>query len=91
MNIFIGNLNFQTTENQLKDLFTPFGEISSVKIITDKFSGRSRGFGFVEMPDTAEAEKAIEDLNDYTFNDRNIVVNESKPRESNDRFNKPRY
>ncbi len=91
MNIFIGNLNFQTTEEQLEDLFTPFGELTSIKIITDKFSGRSRGFGFIEMPNSAEAEKAIENLNGQVFNDRNIVVNEAKPREENNSYRSPRY
>ncbi len=81
MNIFIGNLNFQTTEEQLNDLFSSYGEVASVKIITDKFSNRSKGFGFVEMPDQTEAENAIENLNDYTLDSRSIVVNESKPKE----------
>lgn len=63
MNIFVGNLNFQTTEEQLQDLFLPFGEVSSVKIVTDKFSGRSRGFAFVDMPDQTEGENAINNLN----------------------------
>jgi len=91
MNIFIGNLNFQTTEEQLKDLFSPYGALTSVKIITDKFSGRSRGFAFIEMPDTAEAEKAIDALNGQVFNERDIVVNEAKPRENNSSFSSPRY
>ena len=86
MNIFVGNLNFQTTEEQLQELFTPYGEVESVKIVTDKFSGRSRGFGFVEMPEQAQAEEAIKQLNDYSLNSRSIVVNEAKPRESNDRY-----
>ena len=81
MNIFIGNLNFQTTEEQLNDLFSSYGEVASVKIITDKFSNRSKGFGFVEMPDQTEAENAIENLNDYTLDSRSIVVNEPKPKE----------
>lgn len=86
MNIFVGNLNFQTTEEQLQDLFTPFGEVSSVKIVTDKFSGRSRGFGFVEMPNQSQGESAVNDLNNYTLNSRSIVVNEAKPRENNSRY-----
>lgn len=81
MNIFIGNLNFQTTEEQLNDLFSSYGEVASVKIITDKFSNRSKGFGFVEMPDQTEAENAIENLNNYTLDSRSIVVNESKSKE----------
>ncbi len=86
MNIFVGNLNFQTTEEQLQELFATYGEVESVKIVTDKFSGRSRGFGFVEMPEQAQAEEAIKQLNDYSLNSRSIVVNEAKPRESNDRY-----
>lgn len=86
MNIFVGNLNFQTTEEQLQELFAPYGEVESVKIVTDKFSGRSRGFGFVEMPEQAQAEEAIKQLHDYSLNSRAIVVNEAKPRESNDRY-----
>lgn len=86
MNIFIGNLNFQTTEEQLQDLFIPFGEVSSVKIVTDKFSGRSRGFAFVEMPDQKQGENAVNDLNNYILNSRLLVVNEAKPRENNNRY-----
>lgn len=82
MKIFIGNLNFQTTEEQLQNLFTPFGEVESVKIITDKFSGRSRGFGFVEMQNQEQAQKAINELNDYLLNSRQMVVNEAKPQEN---------
>ena len=80
MNIFVGNLNFQTTEKALQTLFSEFGEISSVKIITDNYTRRSRGFGFVEMPDQASAEKAIEKLNNTKFENQSIVVNEAKPR-----------
>ncbi|MFA7445157.1 MAG: RNA-binding protein [Flavobacteriaceae bacterium] len=86
MNIFVGNLNFQTTEEQLQDLFSSYGEVTSVKIMTDKFSGRSRGFGFIEMPDQAQAEKAITQLHDSTLNSRPMVVNEAKPRENNSRY-----
>ncbi len=86
MNIFVGNLNFQTTEEQLQDLFLSFGEVSSVKIVTDKFSGRSRGFAFVEMPNQIQGEKAVNDLNNYILNSRSLVVNAAKPRENNDRY-----
>lgn len=86
MNIFVGNLNFQTTEKQLEELFTTYGEVESVKIITDKFSGRSRGFGFVEMPQEAQAEEAINQLQDYILNSRTLVVNQAKPREDNNRY-----
>lgn len=90
MNIFIGNLNFQTTEQQVQDLFSPFGEVTSIKIVTDKFSGRSRGFGFVEMPDQVQGEKAISELHDYMLNSRLMVVNEAKSQEDNNRFNSRR-
>jgi RNA recognition motif-containing protein len=63
MNIYIGNLSFRTTENKLKTLFAEFGEIESVKVIKDRYSGRPRGFGFIEMPSNSEADKAIKALN----------------------------
>lgn len=87
MNIFVGNLNFQTSEEELQNAFAPYGEITSVRIVTDKFSGRSRGFGFIEMPNQEEAEKAINELNNHTLNSRMIVVNEAKPQENNSRSN----
>lgn len=80
MNIFVGNLSSQTTEQQLTGLFSPFGTVRSIKIITDAFTGRSRGFGFVDMPDNSHAEKAIKDLNSTMFNSQVIVVNEARPR-----------
>lgn len=91
MNIFVGNLNFQTTEEQLQDLFAPLGEVSSIKIITDKFTGRSRGFAFVEMPDQAQAENAVSNLNNYMLNSRPLVVNEAKPRENDNRLRMKQY
>lgn len=86
MNIFVGNLNFRTTEEQLQNLFASFGAVSSVKIITDKLSGRSKGFAFVEMPDATEGENAINNLNSYSFNSRQIVVSEARPKENNVRY-----
>ncbi len=83
MNIFIGNLNFQTKEKELEELFSSFGTVTSLKIITDKFSGRSRGFAFAEMPDGIQAEKAINALNDFMLHDRMIRVTEAKPKEEN--------
>lgn len=80
MNIFVGNLNFKIEENELKEIFEDYGEVDSAKIITDKFTGRSKGFGFIEMPNDAEANKAIEELNGGELEGRNIVVNEAKPR-----------
>ena len=80
MNIYVGNLNYNLTEDELKEIFEEFGEVSSVKIITDKYSGRSKGFGFVEMPNDAEGKSAINDLNDKDMNGRNIKVNEARER-----------
>ncbi len=88
MNIYVGNLPYSTTDDELKALFGEFGNVSSVNIITDKYSGRSKGFGFVEMDDDAEAEAAIEALNDKELGDRSMRVNQARPREerpSNDR------
>lgn len=81
MNIFISNLSWGVNDNDLKELFVEYGEIASAKVITDKFTGRSRGFGFVEMPNEEEAKKAIEELNQAQFDGKVITVNEAKPRE----------
>ncbi len=89
MNMYVGNLPFGVTEEELKTVFSEFGKVESVNIITDKFSGRSKGFGFVEMPDNSEADKAIKALNGTEFKGRNIRVNQARPRE--DRPRKPRY
>ncbi|MBT8220901.1 MAG: RNA-binding protein [Bacteroidia bacterium] len=80
MNIFVASLNFRTNEDSLQSLFEQYGEVDSCKIIYDKFSGKSKGFGFVEMPDDAKAREAIEALNDTEFEDRNLVVKEARPR-----------
>ena len=80
MNIYVGNLDFKVSEDDLEGIFKPFGNVSSVKIITDKYTGRSRGFGFVTMEDSTEAGKAIEELNGTTVINREIVVNEARPR-----------
>jgi len=80
MNIYVGNVAFTATENQLSDLFAEYGEVSSVKIITDKFTGRSKGFAFVEMADDAAAAKVIEELNGAEFDGRSMVVKEARPR-----------
>ncbi len=89
MNIYVGNLSYSVTEDDLKALFSEFGEVESVNIIKDKFSGRSKGFGFVEMPDNSEADKAIKALNETNLKERDIKVNQAKPR--SDRSRKPRY
>lgn len=80
MNIFCGSLPFSLKEDELRGFFEEYGEVSSVKIITDKFSGRSKGFGFVEMPVDDEARKAISELNGAEVDGRTIVVNESEDR-----------
>lgn len=81
MNIYIGNLNWSTTTDELRNLFSQYGEVASVNIVNDKFTGRSKGFGFVEMPDNSSAQSAIGALNGQSFKDRNITVNEARPRE----------
>jgi len=80
MNIYVGNLSFNATEEDLKTAFGAFGSVSSASIIKDKFSGESRGFGFVEMPNQAEAQAAIDGLNGQDLNGRALNVNEAKPR-----------
>ncbi len=83
MNIYVGNLSREATESDLREAFQAFGEVSSAAIIKDKFSGESRGFGFVEMPSKAEGEKAISGLNGKSIKGRNITVNEARPRTDN--------
>jgi RNA recognition motif-containing protein len=79
MNIYVGMLDYSVTEDKLRELFEVFGKIESAKIITDRFSGRSKGFGFVEMPDNSEADQAIKALNGKRINGRNIKVNPADP------------
>lgn len=81
MNIYVGNLEYSVTENDLSNAFGEFGNVSRANVIIDKFTGRSKGFGFVEMPDAGEAEAAIAALNNSDLNGRSIRVNEAKPRE----------
>ena len=80
MNIYVGNLSHQTTEDDLRQAFETFGQIESVNIIKDRFSGESRGFGFVAMPSKQEAQKAIEEMNGKDLMGRAISVNEARPR-----------
>ncbi len=80
MNIFVAKLSWDTDEDLLRETFEGFGTVSSVKVITDKFSGRSKGFGFVEMDDDDEAQAAIDDLNDSELDGRTIVVKKAEPR-----------
>ena len=80
MNIYVGNLSHEATEEDLQQAFEAFGQVASVNVIKDKFSGESRGFGFVEMPDKAEAQSAINDLNGTELKGRALNVNEARPR-----------
>jgi RNA recognition motif-containing protein len=79
--LFVGNLPYETNDQSLQELFATYGDVSSANIITDKFSGRSRGFGFVEFEKDDEAEKAISEMNGKEIGGRAIVVNEARPRE----------
>ena len=85
--IYVGNLSYKVTEDDLKDLFAEFGSVTEVNVITDRETGRPRGFAFVEMDSDDEATKAIDSLNGKELQDREIVVNEARPR----RDSRPRY
>ena len=89
MNIYIGNLANTVTDDELREAFSAFGEVSRASVIMDRDTGRSKGFGFVEMPDNAQAETAIKELNEQPIGGRPIRVNEARPRE--DRPRRPRY
>ncbi len=80
MNIYVGNLPYSVTDADLREVFSAYGEVSSSAVISDRFSGQSKGFGFVEMPNNAEADEAIKSLNDTNLKGRNIMVNQAKPR-----------
>ena len=82
MNIFVAKLNFDTQESELQGAFEAYGSVDSVKIITDKFTSKSKGFGFVEMPNDEEAKAAIGGLNDQEFDGHTIVVKVAEPREN---------
>jgi RNA recognition motif-containing protein len=83
-NIYVGNLSFKATEDDLREAFSEFGTVSKVNIIIDRETNRSRGFGFVEMPDSREAREAIEGLNNQTIAGREITCNEARERENRD-------
>jgi RNA recognition motif-containing protein len=89
MNIYVSNLGFNVQDEDLRGFFSPYGEVTSAKIITDKFTGKSRGFGFVEMANNAEAEKAIAELDNGTVEGRTIKVMEARPKEDKPRSNSP--
>lgn len=81
MNIYVSNLSFNVNDEDLKGFFTPYGEVTSAKVIMDKFTGQSRGFGFVEMSDDAAAKKAIAELDNGEVDGRTIKVTEARPKE----------
>ena len=83
MKIYVGNLSYEVTEEDLRQEFGAFGEVTSVNVITDKYSGQPKGFGFVEMASKSEAEAAITGLSGKTLRERTIVVNEARPRTDN--------
>jgi len=80
MKLYVGNLSYETTENDLRTAFEGYGQVSSINVITDKYTGKSRGFAFVEMDSKEEATKAMTDLNESELNGRNLNINEAKPR-----------
>jgi RNA recognition motif-containing protein len=81
VNIFVGNLAFSATDQDLRQLFEPYGVVDTINIITDRYTGQSRGFGFVDMPDSAAAKAAIQGLQGQALGGRTLNVNEAKPRE----------
>ena len=83
MNIYVGNLDYEVSKNDLEEVFEEYGTVSATNIIIDKFSGRSKGFGFVTMENSDEANKAILELNGAKYENREIVVNEAKPKKDN--------
>ena len=87
MNIYVSNLSYAVNDSDLRDLFGEYGEISSAKVIMDRESGRSRGFGFVEMPSDTEGQKAIDELNQVEYDGKVINVNVAKPRTERPRNN----
>jgi len=80
MRIYVGNLPYSVTDDELRDVFSEFGELASAEIVKDKFSGQSKGFGFVDMPNNADADQAIKSLNDQPLKGRKLTVNEARPR-----------
>ena len=86
MRIYVGNLPYSVTDDDLKDTFAEFGELSSAEVVKDKFSGQSKGFGFVDMPNNSEADQAIKSLNNHDLSGRALKVNEAKPRTDRPRW-----
>jgi RNA recognition motif-containing protein len=87
-NIFVGNLDFAATESSLRSLFEQYGQVDRVNLVTDRDTGRSRGFAFVEMPDAAQADKAIAGLNGTNVDGRALNINEARPKTDNGRFSR---
>ena len=87
MNIYVGNLSYEATDEDLETAFSPFGQVASARVMVDRYSGRSRGFGFVDMPDDTEAQAAIAALNGKDHQGRSLTVNQARPREQSG----PRY
>ena len=85
MDIYVGNLAYKTTDDDLRTLFSAHGEVTSARVVTDRVSGQSKGFGFVEMPDRDAAQKAIDAINGQDFQGRKLRVNESQPKPREDR------
>ena len=91
MNIFVRSLALTTTEAELREVFTPYGRVERVHILQDRETGRSRGFGFVEMPDASQAQAAIDGLNGRSLGGRFLTVNEARPREERGGSRRPRW
>jgi RNA recognition motif-containing protein len=91
VNIFVGNLAFSATDEDIRQLFEPYGAVDTINIITDRYTGQSRGFGFVDMPDSGAAQSAIQGLNGKAQAGRALTVNEAKPREPRREPSRPRW
>jgi len=85
MRIYVGNLPYSVTDEDLREVFGEYGELAAAEVIKDKFSGQSKGFGFVDMPNNGEADSAIKELNESVFKGRKLTVNEARPREQQQR------
>jgi RNA recognition motif-containing protein len=90
MRIFVGNLAYTTTEDELDQLFAPYGEVEAIRIMKDRYTGRARGFGFVDMPDATQAQAAIDGLNGISLGGRPLIVNEARPWEERGGPSRPR-
>lgn len=91
MNIYVGQLPYSVTEEELREMFLPYGEIASMNLIMDRYTGQSKGFGFIEMPNNSEADQAIKALNKTIFKDREIKVNQAEERRKKKGFRGKRY